>query len=112
MAVKPMLDPGFPVQGLHTLRMIFPGDHPRKTRRASATPGSLSRKLGDGELLAHTQVVAYDDAGGAYASRLWWMLNWLGHQGRRVDGGMANLEYAGPALDAITRFPVRRDAWR
>jgi thiosulfate/3-mercaptopyruvate sulfurtransferase len=34
------------------------------------------------------QVVAYDNAGGVYASRLWWMLRWLGHQGVAVlDGG-------------------------
>ena len=35
-----------------------------------------------------TQVVAYDDSGGAMAVRLWWLLRWLGH--RRVavvDGG-------------------------
>ena len=25
------------------------------------------------------QVVAYDDAGGLYAGRLWWLLRWLGH---------------------------------
>jgi thiosulfate/3-mercaptopyruvate sulfurtransferase len=34
------------------------------------------------------QVVVYDDAGGAYAARLWWMLNWLGHDAVAVlDGG-------------------------
>jgi thiosulfate/3-mercaptopyruvate sulfurtransferase len=35
------------------------------------------------------QVVAYDDAGGALAaSRLWWMLRWLGHDAVAVlDGG-------------------------
>ena len=34
------------------------------------------------------QVVAYDNAGGVYASRLWWMLRWMGHQGVAVlDGG-------------------------
>ncbi len=27
-----------------------------------------------------TQVVVYDDATGAMAARLWWMLNWLGHR--------------------------------
>lgn len=27
----------------------------------------------------NTQVVAYDDMGGAIASRLWWMLRWMGH---------------------------------
>ena len=35
-----------------------------------------------------TQVVAYDSAGGAMASRLWWMLRWLGHEAVAVlDGG-------------------------
>ncbi len=34
------------------------------------------------------QVVAYDDAGGAIASRLWWMLHYLGHDAAAVlDGG-------------------------
>ena len=34
------------------------------------------------------QVVVYDDAGGAFAARLWWMLNWLGHDAVAVlDGG-------------------------
>ena len=35
-----------------------------------------------------TQVVIYDDTGGAYAARLWWMLRWLGHDAVAVmDGG-------------------------
>lgn len=35
-----------------------------------------------------TQVVVYDDAGGAIASRLWWMLVWLGHNSvALLDGG-------------------------
>lgn len=37
-----------------------------------------------------TQVVVYDDAGGAVASRLWWMLRWLGHRNvALLDGGFA-----------------------
>lgn len=35
-----------------------------------------------------TQVVVYDDMGGAFAARLWWMLRYLGHSAVAVlDGG-------------------------
>ncbi|HZW59639.1 MAG TPA: sulfurtransferase, partial [Woeseiaceae bacterium] len=37
-----------------------------------------------------TQIVAYDDAGGALAARLWWLARWLGHHRVAVlDGGLA-----------------------
>lgn len=35
-----------------------------------------------------TRVIAYDQSNGAYASRAWWLLRWLGHQHVAVlDGG-------------------------
>ena len=50
----------------------------------------------------HTQVVAYDNAGGMYAARLWWMLRWIGHGEVAVlDGGMAGWKASG--------LPVTRD---
>ena len=34
------------------------------------------------------QVVAYDNSGGAISGRLWWMLQWLGHENAALlDGG-------------------------
>lgn len=37
-----------------------------------------------------TQVVAYDNEGGVFAARLWWMLRWLGHDKAAIlDGGLA-----------------------
>lgn len=51
------------------------------------------------------RVVAYDDAGGAYAARLWWLLRWLGHDDVAVlDGGIRAWLDAG--YDLETREPV------
>ncbi|MCB8982271.1 MAG: sulfurtransferase [Ardenticatenaceae bacterium] len=45
-----------------------------------------------------TQVVAYDDANGMIAARLWWMLRYMGHQAVAVlDGGWQAWEAAGYA---------------
>jgi len=53
------------------------------------------------------QVVAYDHAGGACATRLWWMLrHWLGHQRVAVlDGGWeAWIQAGAPATGAAPRI--------
>jgi thiosulfate/3-mercaptopyruvate sulfurtransferase len=51
--------------------------------------GTFVAKLGAWGISADNQVVAYDDAGGAFAARLWWMLRWLGHDAVAVlDGGL------------------------
>ena len=47
-----------------------------------------------------TQVVAYDNAGGMYAARLWWMLRWAGHAATAVlDGGIAAWQAEGRPLE-------------
>lgn len=57
------------------------------------------RQLGIGN---DHRVVAYDDQGGAMASRLWWMLRFLGHKQVYVmDGGFTRWKQAGwPVSDS------------
>ena len=50
---------------------------------------SFASKLRSWGIDHDTQVVAYDDMGGPFAARLWWMLQWLGHEKAAVlDGGL------------------------
>ena len=69
------------------------GRHPLPLRDVfSVTVGRLG-------ITPATQVVAYDQQGGMYAARLWWMLRWLGHaQVAVLDGGVAAWQAAGGAL--------------
>lgn len=53
----------------------------------------------------HTELVCYDDAGGAIAARLWWMAGWIGLDNARVlDGGLSAWTAAG--------FPLETDVPR
>jgi thiosulfate/3-mercaptopyruvate sulfurtransferase len=62
----------------------FNGRHPLPTPEACA---ALFSRMG---IDASKQVVAYDQASGTFASRLWWMLRWVGHEAVAVlDGGFA-----------------------
>jgi thiosulfate/3-mercaptopyruvate sulfurtransferase len=52
------------------------------------------------------QVIGYDNAGGVYSSRLWWMLRWIGHQNVAVlDGGWQAWLAAGQPVSAEVRVP-------
>lgn len=73
------------------------GRHPLPSRETfAATMAAMGLDAG-------TQVVAYDNAGGMYAARLWWMLRWAGHAAVAVlDGGIAGWKAAGHALSTGT----------
>ncbi len=61
---------------------------PRTGRHPLPDPNALVRKLGAWGIDESKQVVAYDDTFGAMASRLWWLLRWLGHEAvALLDGG-------------------------
>ena len=65
-----------------------------------------------------TPVVCYDDQGGVYAARAWWLLRWLGHTDVAVlNGGRATWLQAGgalhtdaPTVDARPPYPTRTPA--
>ena len=53
------------------------------------------------------QVVGYDNAGGVYASRLWWMLRWAGLRNAAVlDGSWQAWLAAGQAVSTEVRAPM------
>jgi thiosulfate/3-mercaptopyruvate sulfurtransferase len=98
-----------------------PGRHPLPE------PGSFAALLGSRGFGDDDLIVAYDDAGGVYAARLWWMLRWIGHPGARLlDGGLQAWTAAGfplttaephcaPATMTVRPGPTRqidRDALR
>jgi len=74
------------------------GRHPLPDpERAAATFGAAG-------IGPDTHVVAYDDAGGMVAGRVWWMLRWLGHEQVQVlDGGVDAWSAAGGAM--VTEVP-------
>jgi thiosulfate/3-mercaptopyruvate sulfurtransferase len=85
------------------------GRHPLPSPRAAAV---FFGRLGIG---ADKQVVAYDQGGGMFASRLWWMLRWLGHDAvALLDGGFAKWEREGRPVTAdaptpqMAEFRIRR----
>jgi len=62
----------------------------RNGRHPLPDPSTLARTLGRLGVTRGVQVVAYDQDSGMYASRLWWLLRWMGHDEVAVlDGGFA-----------------------
>jgi thiosulfate/3-mercaptopyruvate sulfurtransferase len=77
------------------------GRHPLPTpEQAAATFGRLGIARGK-------QVVAYDQGGGAYAARMWWMLRWLGFEAVAVlDGGYAKWSAEGRVVSTEPTEPT------
>ena len=88
-----------------------PGRHPLPL------PADFARRMETLGIGDDSEVVAYDDAGGSVAARLWWMLEDLGHsQVRVLDGGIgAWVAVGGSLTDAVPSLPpghlTLRDRW-
>ena len=80
------------IPGAHFLHMDRDLSGPltgRNGRHPLPDPERFAARLTEIGMGMETQAVAYDDAGGIFASRLWWMLRWLGHPRAAVlDGGL------------------------
>jgi thiosulfate/3-mercaptopyruvate sulfurtransferase len=73
---------------------------PSTGRHPLPAPDAFATRLGTLGVGDDTQVVAYDDANGSMAARLWWLLRWLGHDAVAVlDGGYKAWIAAGGALE-------------
>lgn len=58
-------------------------------RHPLPAPEAFASFLAAHGVTAETQIVAYDDAGGMYAARLWWLARWIGLTHVAVlDGGL------------------------
>ena len=64
---------------------------------------AFAKKMGDIGIDGTKQVIAYDDAGGPYATRLWWLLRWLGHDNLSLlDGGINKWNAESRAIERTT----------
>src|SRR5262245_32502084 len=67
-------------------------------RHPLPTVDALASTLGRFGVTSGVQVVAYDQDNGMFASRLWWLLRWMGHDAVAVlDGGFARWTAEGRA---------------
>jgi thiosulfate/3-mercaptopyruvate sulfurtransferase len=81
----------------------------RTGRHPLPGPHEIGAWLGARGVSHSTQVVAYDEAGGGIAARLWWLTRWLGHDDAAVlDGGIAEWRRAG--LPVTDQIPALRSA--
>src|SRR5262249_17361330 len=72
-------------------------------------PAVLARTLGHFGIASGVQVIAYDQDNGSWASRLWWLLRWMGHEAVAVlDGGFAKwLAEGRPTASGVEEHAAR-----
>jgi thiosulfate/3-mercaptopyruvate sulfurtransferase len=73
-------------------------------------PAALADTFGRLGIANDMQVIAYDQDSGMFASRLWWLLRWMGHDAVAIlDGGFAKWTADGrPVVGADGDYNVRR----
>jgi thiosulfate/3-mercaptopyruvate sulfurtransferase len=78
----------------------FNGRHPLPA------PAAFAAFLATHGVSASSTVVAYDDSGGLYAARLWWMARWIGLKSvALLDGGIPKWIAEGGAITPVVPTP-------
>lgn len=79
----------------------------RTGRHPLPSSESFAETMAQAGISAHTHVVAYDDAGGVNAARLWWLLLYFGHtDASLLDGGINQWIAEGrPLTTDLPTFP-------
>jgi thiosulfate/3-mercaptopyruvate sulfurtransferase len=96
-------------------------DREAPTHYTHVSPVAVAHELARLGVRSTTPVVIYDTSETMWASRLWYLLDWIGVNARVLDGGLAAWQAAGHPLDegdAAAAHPVPfweptkvRDAW-
>ena len=90
---------------LHLDRDLSGAKTGRNGRHPLPDHAAFAKRMSESGVGPNTQVIAYDNEGGIFASRLWWMLRWLGHDKvALLDGGLPGWRRAKQAL--VTEVPV------
>lgn len=93
---------------LHVDRDLSGEKTGRNGRHPLPDPQVFAARMSAAGVGPDTRVIAYDNEGGVFAARLWWMLrHWLGHdKAALLDGGLAGWRRAKLPLTAeVPSFP-------
>ncbi len=94
---------------LHLDRDLSGAKTGRNGRHPLPEVSALATTFGRTGIDTTKQVVAYDQNGGMWASRLWWLLHWLGHDAVAVlDGGLD--KWAAERRPQTSELPAPRSA--
>jgi thiosulfate/3-mercaptopyruvate sulfurtransferase len=94
---------------LHLDRDLSGAKTGRNGRHPLPEVSALAATFGRTGIDTTKQVVTYDQNGGMWASRLWWLLHWLGHDAVAVlDGGLD--KWAAERRPQTSELPALRSA--
>ena len=99
MGAPPTAKATFPARATRTSTGTWPRRPGKRGRHPLPDRDALAGRFAAWGIRHGDQLVAYDDAGGQFACRFWWLARWLGVESCAVlDGGLAAYLEAGGEL--------------